>query len=186
MVWKLYACHMLSWVRRKCQSIYSGPCNLSPYLIFILLISSTIINIRAFKLCMYQYKPVHFCDTLGRKIVHVFRQNLAQPRVFGLTRFTASKGVSLAASLPPQEPRYFPSRKLSSGFIFYSDNPATVTVFWSQKGSSFMENHRMEWQLLSVTLFRFPSTVTVTDRSSTSRMFAALFACGIKRKEIIK
>ena len=47
----------------------------------------------------------------------------------------------------------------------YSDNPATVTVIWSQKGPSYFENHRIEWQTLIVTLFRFLSTVTVTDRA---------------------
>ena len=54
-----------------------------------------------------------------------------------------------------------------TGPIGYSDNPATVTVFWSQNGSSYTDNHRIEWQSLTVTLFRFPCTVTVTDRACT-------------------
>ena len=48
-----------------------------------------------------------------------------------------------------------------TGPIGYSDNPASVTFFWSQKPS---ENYRIEWSL-TVTLFQFPSTVTVTDRA---------------------
>ena len=55
-----------------------------------------------------------------------------------------------------------------TGFICWSDNdnPATVTVvLWSEKWSSYTDNHRIEWQSLTVTPFRFPSTVTVTDRA---------------------
>ena len=43
--------------------------------------------------------------------------------------------------------------------------PVRVTVYWSPKGPSHTENHRIEWQSLTVTLFRFRSTVTVTDNA---------------------
>ena len=53
-----------------------------------------------------------------------------------------------------------------TGPIGYSDtvqsnNPATVTCVLSRKGPCSTENHRIEWQSLTVTLFRFRSTVTL-------------------------
>ena len=45
----------------------------------------------------------------------------------------------------------------------YSDNPDTVTVSWFPKGASFTENHQIcRVTILTVTIFRFPSIVTVT------------------------
>ena len=60
-----------------------------------------------------------------------------------------------------------------TGFICWSDsdNPVTVTVFWSQEGSSYPENHWIEWHSLTVTLFRFPKMITVTDRACTVKPF---------------
>ena len=54
------------------------------------------------------------------------------------------------------ESRRFSRQDEYTGPIGYSDtglsdNPATVRVFWSQKGPSYNANHRIEWQSLSET-----------------------------------
>ena len=47
-----------------------------------------------------------------------------------------------------------------------------VTVVFSKKGSFHTENHWIKWQSLPVTLFRFSSTVTVTDRACNGLFLA--------------
>ena len=47
----------------------------------------------------------------------------------------------------------------------YSDIPATVTDYWSKKGSPYSENPGYSDILLTVTLFGPPNTVTVSGEA---------------------
>ena len=55
---------------------------------------------------------------------------------------------------------------------------AIVTVLLSQKWSSYTENHQIEWQSLTATLFRFPITVTASN--------GIWFWCHHRKRNIIR
>ena len=83
----------------------------------------------------------------------------------------ASSRQEVTRSAPPEQQVCLTVVRVVTGYMRPCQsrvtNSVTLTVFWSQKESCYTGIHRIEWESLTMILFRFPRTVTVAIQHKT-------------------